>query len=115
MKRHKNINYIINYMFLLTGALLTVTGLEIFLINNNIIDGGIVGISIMLSYITKLPLGLFIFTLNATFLLLGYNHIGKTFVASTFFLLLPYRPLLQSCTQSPGLLMTLCWQLFLAE
>ena len=85
MKRHKNINYIINYMFLLTGALLTATGLEIFLIPNNIIDGGIVGISIMLSYITKLPLGLFIFTLNSPFLLLGYNHIGKTFVASTFF------------------------------
>lgn len=55
------------------------------LIPNNIIDGGITGISIISSYLTSIPIGLFIFFLNIPFLLIGYNNIGKTFVISTLF------------------------------
>lgn len=73
------------YGFLALGAILTSIGLEIFLIPNNIIDGGIIGISIIASFVTKLPLGAFIFLLNLPFLIVGYNHIGKTFVISTLF------------------------------
>lgn len=67
------------------GSVLASIGLEIFLIPNNIIDGGITGISIMASYITNLPLGLFVFILNIPFLVLGYKQIGKTFALSTLF------------------------------
>ncbi len=67
------------------GSALSSIGLEIFLIPNNIIDGGIVGISIMTSYITHLPLGLFTFTLNLPFLIMGYKQIGKTFLIATLF------------------------------
>lgn len=73
------------YFFLMIGAILASIGLEIFLVPNNIIDGGIIGISIISSYVTKLPLGFFIFILNLPFLLIGYKQIGKTFVISTIF------------------------------
>jgi uncharacterized membrane-anchored protein YitT (DUF2179 family) len=65
------------------GALLVSIGLEIFLVPNNIIDGGIVGISIILSHVIGWPLGVFLFVLNIPFLLLGYKQIGKTFAIST--------------------------------
>lgn len=84
-KRHRHLNYFFKYLFLFIGSILAAVGLEIFLIPNNIIDGGVVGISIMLSYLTHYPLGLFIFFLNIPFLFLGYKHIGKTFVLSTLF------------------------------
>ena len=67
------------------GALLMATGLEIFLVPNNVIDGGITGISIMLAHLSRLPLGLFIFVLNLPFFYLGYKQIGKTFALSTVF------------------------------
>jgi uncharacterized membrane-anchored protein YitT (DUF2179 family) len=67
------------------GALLMATGLEIFLVPNSVIDGGITGISIMLSHLTRLPLGLFIFLLNLPFFFLGRKQIGKTFAISTLF------------------------------
>lgn len=67
------------------GAVLMATGLEIFLVPNYVIDGGITGISIMLSHIFGLPLGLFIFILNLPFFYLGYKQIGKTFALSTVF------------------------------
>lgn len=67
------------------GAALAAIGLETFLIPNNIIDGGIVGISIMASYLTGLPLAAFIAALNLPFLYWGYRQIGKTFALSTLY------------------------------
>lgn len=48
-------------LFILLGAALVSVGLEIFLVPNNIIDGGIVGISIILSHLLSMKLGLFLF------------------------------------------------------
>ena len=67
------------------GAVLMAVGLEIFLVPNNVIDGGITGISIMLSYITGLKLGIFLFVLNLPFFFIGYKQIGKTFALSTLY------------------------------
>jgi uncharacterized membrane-anchored protein YitT (DUF2179 family) len=72
-------------VFLFLGAALVSVGLEIFLIPNRIIDGGIVGISIMASYLTNIPIGIFLFVLNLPFLYIGYKMIGKTFAISTLF------------------------------
>ncbi|KMY50409.1 YitT family protein [Peribacillus loiseleuriae] len=67
------------------GAILMSTGLEVFLVPNNVIDGGITGISIMLSYITDWKLGVFLFVLNLPFFFIGYKQIGKTFALSTLY------------------------------
>jgi uncharacterized membrane-anchored protein YitT (DUF2179 family) len=70
-------------VFIILGALLVSVGLEIFLVPNNIIDGGVVGISILLSHISSWQIGLFLFVLNLPFVILGYKQIGKTFAVST--------------------------------
>ncbi|MFC8685386.1 YitT family protein [Brevibacillus porteri] len=70
---------------ILIGASLFSVALEIFLVPNNIIDGGIVGISIISSHLSGLPLGVFLFVLNLPFLIIGYKQIGKTFALSTLF------------------------------
>ncbi|ETI68204.1 YitT family protein [Neobacillus vireti] len=67
------------------GATLMSVGLEVFLVPNNVIDGGITGISIMLSYITGWKLGIFLFILNIPFFFIGYKQIGKTFALSTLY------------------------------
>ncbi|MDQ7092256.1 YitT family protein [Desulfosporosinus sp. PR] len=84
-KRNRFVLLLKKYVFLFIGAVLAAVGLEIFIVPNEIVDGGITGISIMASHLTKLPLGAFIFTLNIPFLVLGYYQIGKTFVFSTLF------------------------------
>jgi uncharacterized membrane-anchored protein YitT (DUF2179 family) len=70
-------------IFIIFGAVLMGVGLEEFLVPNKILDGGIVGISIILSHLTGWKLGLFIFTLNIPFFFIGYKQIGKTFALST--------------------------------
>ncbi len=94
---------IIRYIFLFIGSILAAIGLEIFLIPNNIIDGGIVGISIIASYLSKLPLSLFIVGLNIPFLFLGYKQIGKTFVFSSMFSIVSLSVWVQVFHPIPGL------------
>ncbi|KGR85260.1 MULTISPECIES: YitT family protein [Lysinibacillus] len=65
------------------GAIIMALGLELFLVPNHIMDGGIVGVSIITSHLLNLPLGIFIFILNLPFIFLGYKQIGKTFALST--------------------------------
>ncbi len=77
--------YIRRYVLLFIGTIIAAAGLEFFLIPNNIIDGGVIGISIMTSYLTGFPLGVFIVVFNLPFLYLGYTQIGKSFAYSTFF------------------------------
>lgn len=81
----KALKTIKKYALLFIGAVIASVGLEIFLIPNQVIDGGVVGISIMLGYLTNLPIGLFIFFLNVPFLTFGYKQIGKSFALATFF------------------------------
>lgn len=77
---------IIGKLFFVTlGALIAAFALEGFLIPNNIIDGGIIGISMMTSYITKLNLGAIIVLFNLPFLFLGYKKMGKMFVATVLY------------------------------
>lgn len=71
--------------FLAFGAFIAGFGLEGFLIPNNMIDGGIVGISIMLSYLTKANLGILILCINIPFIFLALKKLGKLFVFQTLY------------------------------
>ena len=74
-----------NLFFLTIGAFIAAFAIESFLVPNKIIDGGVVGISIMMNYKTHLPLGLYIFVLNLPFIFLALQKMGKLFVLSTFY------------------------------
>lgn len=78
-------NIIFRLFFLAFGAFIAGFGLEGFLIPNNMIDGGIVGISIMISYLTKANLGALILCINIPFIFLAVKKLGKVFVAQTFY------------------------------
>lgn len=86
MSLKEHIKSILRKVFFLTlGPFVAAFALEVFLVPNNIIDGGIVGVSIILSYLTKINLGLLIFLINIPFFLLAFNKIGKKFVIQTFY------------------------------
>lgn len=87
-KKHRILQQIKRYIILFIGSIIYAAGLEIFLVPNNVIDGGVVGISIMASHLTGLPLGVFLIAVNIPFVYLGYKQIGKTFTLSTLFAIL---------------------------
>ena len=74
-----------NIIFLTVGAMITAFALESFLVPNNIIDGGVIGISMIVSHITKWNLGLLILILNTPFIIMAFKKMGGKFVVQTAF------------------------------
>lgn len=82
--KEKVLNYFIKILFWTLGAFIVAVALEMFLLPNKIIDGGVIGISMMVSYITKWNLGLLIFCINIPFMLIALKALGKKFIINTF-------------------------------
>lgn len=83
-KREIALDYVKKMFFWLLGAFIVAVALEMFLLPNKIIDGGVIGISMMISYITKWNLGLLIFCINVPFMLIALKSLGKKFILNTF-------------------------------
>ncbi|GEK30897.1 membrane protein [Kurthia zopfii] len=78
--KKKSIQVIIGRgVMVMLGALIAAYGLEAILIPNLVSDGGVTGISIVLSQLIGLPLGILIAIINIPFIWLGYKQIGKSF------------------------------------
>ncbi len=76
--------------FIFLGAFIAAVSIELLLMPNNIIDGGIIGISLMVDYvfadrIAFLNFAVVVVLLNLPFMYFGYKQIGKTFMLSTLF------------------------------
>lgn len=78
-------NLIPRLIFLAFGAFIAGFALEGFLIPNNMIDGGIVGISMMTSYKLNLNLGWALIVINTPFIFLALKKLGKMFVFQTLY------------------------------
>lgn len=65
--------------WIIIGAILTALSLEVILIPNGLIDGGITGVSMMLSDAYGFSLSALLFIFNIPFILIGLKHLGKRF------------------------------------
>lgn len=75
------LHYIANFLWMAFGAFLAAIALRIFLIPNSLIDGGVIGIALILGrLISNDYLSYFVIALNIPFLYLAYRYIRRTFV-----------------------------------
>lgn len=75
----KFVNIIKESIFILIGIFSAGFGLKGFLLPNSFIDGGAMGISLLVSETTNISLSILIVAINLPFLILGYSQIGKQF------------------------------------
>ena len=80
--------YILRALGLAFGALIYTIGLDVFLVPNHVIDGGVVGIALMAAQVTGISFSVFIIVLNIPFFIFGYKKIGAFFTASSLFSIL---------------------------
>ncbi|HAX94748.1 MAG TPA: hypothetical protein DCY25_12590 [Bacteroidales bacterium] len=71
-------------LLILSGIFSASFGLKGFLIPNEFIDGGVTGISLLLSFTTEIPLSFLLLFINLPFIILGYNQISRTFAIRAF-------------------------------
>ncbi|WP_317900228.1 YitT family protein [Aurantibacillus circumpalustris] len=74
---------IINAFLILLGVFSAAFGLKSFLLSNDFIDGGITGVSLLVSAVSGINISILIVVLNIPFIILGYTQIGRTFVIKT--------------------------------
>ncbi len=70
---------LLNASLIVLGVFSATVGLEGFLLTSNFIDGGVTGISMLLSKVTRMPLSIWLPLVNLPFIAVGYRHIGPAF------------------------------------
>lgn len=75
----------IDYVMLAIGAIIVAFAIEEFLVPNTILDGGVIGIGIMIKNLTGISLSILTIVLNVPFLLIGMRKLGKMFVVKSAF------------------------------
>ncbi len=78
--KSKTAKTIFEYLGMALGAILAAFAIEEFLVPCTILDGGVVGISIMVSTLTGIRLSFLTVILNIPFLLVGMKSLGHKFI-----------------------------------
>jgi uncharacterized membrane-anchored protein YitT (DUF2179 family) len=68
-----------NAALIILGIFSAAMGLKGFLLSSRFIDGGVTGISMLLSEVLGFPLSILLLIINLPFIALGYRQIGKRF------------------------------------
>jgi uncharacterized membrane-anchored protein YitT (DUF2179 family) len=84
-KKTSKLHYAIAFFWITLGAFLAAVSIRIFLLPNQLIDGGIVGISLILARLFgENYLSYFLIILNLPFIYSAYSYIRRTFVIYMF-------------------------------
>ncbi|MFS0836521.1 YitT family protein [Paenibacillus sp. 1P03SA] len=70
-------------LMVICGSVLAAVGLELFLIPNRMLVGGMTGLSALAAHFTEMKLGLFLFVLNLPLILLSYRKVRRNFAVLT--------------------------------
>lgn len=84
--RLKRINFIRgvkDFLFISVGVCAAAFGLKSFLLPNNFLDGGVVGISLLVTELTNINLSYLLVLINAPFIIIGYTQVSKVFALKT--------------------------------
>jgi uncharacterized membrane-anchored protein YitT (DUF2179 family) len=68
-----------NIVLIVLGVFSAAMGLKGFLLSSHFIDGGVTGVSMLLSNVLDFPLAVLLLVINLPFIFLGYKQIGKKF------------------------------------
>ena len=73
-------------LFMITvGAIVAAFALEEFLVPFTILDGGVVGISMIISQLSGIPLGVLTIALNIPFMIVGFKRLGIRFLVKAIY------------------------------
>ncbi|MBR4618839.1 MAG: YitT family protein [Bacilli bacterium] len=93
MKKVKSSFYFrefLSYVIITIGVIISSFAIDTIILPNNILDGGVTGISIIISKLTPLEISNLIFILNIPFILMGYKSLGKRFLIKSIYSMLLY-------------------------
>ncbi len=85
ISKKRIIKLLIDFLGIGTGAVIAAFAIEEFLVPCTILDGGVVGISIIVNHLTGWPLSILTVLLNTPFILIGSRKMGKLFLVKAVY------------------------------
>jgi uncharacterized membrane-anchored protein YitT (DUF2179 family) len=72
---------LLNVVFIIAGIFSAAMGIKGFLVSSGFIDGGVTGVSMLLSRVTGVPLAVLLPAINLPFVAVGWHQMGAAFAA----------------------------------
>ena len=85
MLRNHKVKAIIDFLGVALGAVIAAFAIEEFLVPCTILDGGVIGIGIMINNLTGIPLSILTIVFNIPFLIIGSQKIERLFILKSGF------------------------------
>ena len=79
----KFLHGLLDFVLIVLGIFSAAFGLKGFLLSSHFIDGGVTGVSMLLSSVAGWPLSILILIINLPFIALGFRQIGKGFAVKS--------------------------------
>jgi len=83
-------HYIIPFIMIAIGSAVAAFALEEFLVPFTILDGGVVGVSMILSKYLPVQIGILTVIINIPFLIVGFKRLGRLFLAKAVFAMVTF-------------------------
>lgn len=93
--KKKIIKTVLEFGMIFIGAVIAAFAVEEFLVPCTILDGGIVGISIIINNLTGIKLGILTSFLNIPFLIIGSRKLGHTFIVKSAYAMVVFSVFLE--------------------
>lgn len=88
-------------VMIIIGAACAAFSIECFLIPNTILDGGVTGVSMMISYLSGIRLSILVIIINIPFFFVGYKALGKGFLFRAVIAMAAFSGFLEVCKLIP--------------
>ena len=88
-------------VMIIIGAACAAFSIECFLIPNTILDGGVTGVSMMISYLSGIRLSILVIVINIPFFFVGYKALGKRFLLRAVIAMAAFSGFLEVCKLIP--------------
>ena len=73
----------VNFLLVVLGIFSAAFGLKGFLLSSRFIDGGVTGVSMLLSQVLGVELSVLLLVINLPFIALGYKQVGARFAVKS--------------------------------
>lgn len=84
-KKKRVIKEVTQLVTITIGAIIAAFGLDMFLVPNAILDGGVIGLSIIAAELTNISMSIYLILFNLPFLYIGYKRMGLKFTLRTLY------------------------------
>lgn len=89
MFRTRAVFSVTSCIYMILGVISATIGLKAFLLSNNFLDGGAMGVSLLINILTDIDLSVLIIIINLPFIIIGYRQISWQFaIRSTISILI---------------------------